>query len=82
MHFDSDEQLDGRRVTAICYLNESWQPSHGGHLRLYPFPAPPVDVAPVSDRLVLFSSTRMLHRSGGKELLLVDMCQLISRSSI
>lgn len=62
MHFDSDEQLDGRRVTAIFYLNDNWQPHHGGQLRLYPFPAPPVDIPPLGDRLVLFSSTRMLHR--------------------
>eukprot|EP00879_Flechtneria_rotunda_P028831 GHRR01031061.1.p1 GENE.GHRR01031061.1~~GHRR01031061.1.p1 ORF type:complete len:400 (+),score=113.92 GHRR01031061.1:185-1384(+) len=62
MHFDSDEQLDGRRVTVIFYLNKDWQPSHGGQLRLYPFPAPAVDIEPVNDRLLLFSSTRMLHR--------------------
>eukprot|EP00878_Enallax_costatus_P041821 GHUV01048715.1.p1 GENE.GHUV01048715.1~~GHUV01048715.1.p1 ORF type:complete len:312 (+),score=59.69 GHUV01048715.1:317-1252(+) len=62
MHFDSDEQLDMRRVTAIFYLNENWKPGHGGQLRLYPFPAPPVDIPPVADRLVLFSTTRMLHR--------------------
>ena len=24
MHYDSDEQLDGRRVTAIFYLNPEW----------------------------------------------------------
>lgn len=62
MHFDSDEQLDLRRVTAIFYLNDGWKPEHGGQLRLYPFPAPPVDIAPFADRLVLFSTSRMLHR--------------------
>lgn len=62
MHFDSDEALDGRRVTAIMYLNPAWEPHHGGQLRLYPFPAPPVDVEPLHDRLVLFSAARMLHR--------------------
>ncbi|KAF8068329.1 EGLN3 [Scenedesmus sp. PABB004] len=62
MHFDSDDGLDGRRVTAILYLNANWRPEHGGQLRLYPFPAPPLDVEPLADRLVLFSSTRMLHR--------------------
>jgi Rps23 Pro-64 3,4-dihydroxylase Tpa1-like proline 4-hydroxylase len=65
MHFDSDEELDGRRITAIFYLNPGWQQGQGGELRLYPFPdAGPVDIAPVADRLVLFSSTRMLHRWG------------------
>ncbi|GLC68387.1 hypothetical protein PLESTF_000685600 [Pleodorina starrii] len=62
MHLDSDEQLDGRRVTAIFYLNPGWTEAHGGQLRLYPFPQPPLDVAPLEDRLVLFASTRMLHR--------------------
>jgi hypothetical protein len=36
----------------------------GGELRLYPFPEAPVDVEPRNDRLVLFSSPRMLHRQG------------------
>jgi Rps23 Pro-64 3,4-dihydroxylase Tpa1-like proline 4-hydroxylase len=62
MHFDSDAMLDGRRVTAIIYLNDAWTPGCGGELRLYPFPAPPVNVAPVADRLCLFASTSMLHR--------------------
>jgi hypothetical protein len=50
------------QVTAIFYLNSHWQPSHGGLLRLYPFPAPPVDIQPLQDRLVLFATSRMLHR--------------------
>jgi Rps23 Pro-64 3,4-dihydroxylase Tpa1-like proline 4-hydroxylase len=52
------------QVTAIFYLNQHWKPSHGGQLQLYPFPAPPVDIQPLQDRLVLFASTRMLHRCG------------------
>lgn len=39
-----------------------WAPAHGGALRLFPFGAAPVDIAPRHDRLVLFASTRMLHR--------------------
>ncbi len=62
LHYDSDEQVDGRRVTAIFYLNTDWQPSHGGQLQLFPFPDSPVEIAPIADRLVLFSSCRMLHR--------------------
>jgi len=30
------EQCNGRRLTAILYLNEGWEVAHGGHLRLYP----------------------------------------------
>lgn len=62
IHTDSDELLDGRRVTAIFYLNPDWTPVHGGQLRLYPFPRAPLDVAPLADRLVLFASTRLHHR--------------------
>ncbi|GFR46885.1 hypothetical protein Agub_g8526 [Astrephomene gubernaculifera] len=63
VHLDSDEQLDGRRVTAIFYLNPDWHEGQGGQLRLYPFPSgPPLDLPPLEDRLVLFSSCRMPHR--------------------
>jgi hypothetical protein len=63
MHFDSDASVDNRVITAIWYQNENWKPEHGGELRLYPFPlASPVDIAPILDRLVLFSSLKMVHR--------------------
>ncbi|KAK9826372.1 hypothetical protein WJX81_004197 [Elliptochloris bilobata] len=62
MHCDSDEEVDGRRVSAIFYLNPHWRPGDGGELRLYPFPREPVDIAPACDRIVLFPSTTMLHR--------------------
>lgn len=63
MHFDTDASLDGRKISAIVYLNPDWSMGHGGHLRLYPFPiAKPIDIEPVHDRMVLFSSQRMLHR--------------------
>lgn len=63
MHFDTAQELrDGRRVTAIFYLNPGWQPGDGGHLRLFPVPRRPVDIAPRHNRLVLFSSASMLHR--------------------
>ena len=51
------ERCNGRRLTAILYLNEGWSQLHGGELRLYPPYAkgePLCDVAPVADRLVLF----------------------------
>ncbi len=62
MHTDSDEGVDARRITAIFYLNPHWQDDHGGQLRLYPFPANPMDIAPREGTLVLFPSCRMLHR--------------------
>ncbi len=62
IHVDSEESVDGRRLTAILYLNPGWRPEDGGQLRLYPPFAAPVDVEPQHDRLVLFLSNRMLHR--------------------
>lgn len=62
-HLDTDAAVDTRAVTAIWYLNPGWRPEHGGQLRVYPFPqGPPVDIAPLEDRMVLFASRRMLHR--------------------
>ncbi|MEW5299680.1 MAG: hypothetical protein WDW36_002670 [Sanguina aurantia] len=62
LHFDSDESLDARKVTAIFYLNPGWTADQGGALRLFPFPAQQVDILPAHNRLVLFSTARMLHR--------------------
>jgi len=63
MHFDTDAFVDNRVITAIWYQNPKWEPEHGGELRLYPFPSRhPVDISPVLDRMVLFSSKKMVHR--------------------
>lgn len=65
IHCDSDVTVDGRKVTAIYYLNEDWQSADdGGQLVLYPWPwsVERIVVDPLADRLVLFSSTQMLHR--------------------
>lgn len=43
-------------------LNEDWAPSHGGELRLFPFPLAAADVAPRVGRLALFCSHALLHR--------------------
>jgi SM-20-related protein len=51
---------DRRRVISVCYyLNDDWQPEHGGCLRLHT--NPPRDVEPRADRLVIFQSGTMLH---------------------
>jgi SM-20-related protein len=52
-----------RRLTAIYYLNDGWEPSHGGQLRLYPpaSPTAPRDVEPLLDRLLLFLSAEVEH---------------------
>lgn len=51
------ERCNGRRLTAILYLNENWTQLHGGELRLFPPFAKGsalCDVAPLADRLILF----------------------------
>jgi hypothetical protein len=65
IHQDADSNIanDGRKITAIFYLNNQWSPQHGGQLKLYPWPNDdPVVIDPIDDRLVLFTSTTMLHR--------------------
>jgi len=63
LHFDSDVALDGRRVTALNYLNPAWAPGDGGELVLYPLSGGgPVTLEPIHGRLVLFSAPLMLHR--------------------
>ena len=62
IHLDSDETVDSRRVTAIVYLNNDWVKKHGGQLRLYPSWDKVVDIEPINDRMVIFSSCRMPHR--------------------
>jgi Rps23 Pro-64 3,4-dihydroxylase Tpa1-like proline 4-hydroxylase len=65
IHQDADSNIatDGRKITAIFYLNNQWSPHHGGQLKLYPWPNDdPVVIDPIDDRLVLFTSTTMLHR--------------------
>ncbi len=68
MHYDSDESVDSRRITAILYLNPDWQRGDGGELKLYPWPHDPVTVEPLNNRLLLFSTCRMLHRSASTPL--------------
>ena len=55
------ESTDHRIITAIIYMND-YEPQQGGELRLYPILQDPVDISPIRGRVVLFSSTTMLHR--------------------
>ena len=69
IHFDSDSTIDLRRITAILYLNDNNNNNNnnndndGGQLRLYPLLSSPIDIIPKYNRLVLFSSCFMLHRT-------------------
>lgn len=58
-HRDAFPGDDNRRLTAICYLNPGWTPTHGGQLRLCCEPA--VELEPRLDRLVVFRSEVIEH---------------------
>ena len=63
MHCDTDGELDGRRVSALFYLQPAWKPGDGGELVLFPSPlARAVTLAPLGGRCVLFAAADMLHR--------------------
>lgn len=63
-HLDGDRNCkdENRLITAILYLNPHWKEQDGGSLRVYPVPYKYQDIEPVFNRLVLFSSCRLLHR--------------------
>jgi hypoxia-inducible factor (prolyl hydroxylase) len=59
-HYDNPN-ANGRKLTAIVYLNTGWTKAHGGVLRLKSNKKT-VDIAPLLDRLLLFwSDTRCPH---------------------
>ena len=60
-HLDTSSNTP-RELTCVVYLNPNWVPSHGGEMRVYPFPHEAVDVPPVFDRMILFCSHQMMHR--------------------
>lgn len=59
-HLDQFKKDDHRKLSIICYLNESWQPEDGGQLRLY-LPAGSTDVLPTAGKLVCFRSDKIEH---------------------
>lgn len=63
-HLDQFRGIGRRTVTATFYLNEDWQPAHGGQLRLYTDATNPTsysDVLPQAGTLVTFLSAEYLH---------------------
>lgn len=61
-HCDNPNR-NGRKVTAIYYLNPAWQPGDGGELRVFsPASEHHRDIAPIGDRLIVFfSNARVPH---------------------
>jgi SM-20-related protein len=58
-HRDAFPGDDNRRMTAIVYLNDAWEPDHGGTLQL--FVDPPVALEPRLDTLIVFRSEVVEH---------------------
>jgi SM-20-related protein len=59
-HLDQFKHDDHRRLSVICYLNNNWQPVHGGQLRMY-LPEGEKDFLPLAGRLVIFRSDTIEH---------------------
>jgi len=59
-HLDQFRKDDHRKLSLICYLNNDWQPEHGGQLRLY-LPDGAKDVLPIAGRLMCFRSDQLEH---------------------
>jgi SM-20-related protein len=59
-HRDALVGPHNRRLTAICYLNRQWITTDGGVLELRV--DPPVELAPLLGRLVVFLSDRVEHQ--------------------
>ncbi|KFX70705.1 2OG-Fe(II) oxygenase [Pseudomonas taeanensis MS-3] len=60
-HLDRFRDDDRRAVSVVLYLNQDWQPEHGGALRLYLKSGEVRDVSPVAGTLVVFLSAEMPH---------------------
>lgn len=59
-HFDQFKKDDHRKLSVILYLNNDWQDSHGGQLRMY-LPGQTKDFLPLAGRLVIFRSDEIEH---------------------
>ena len=59
-HLDQFKKDDHRKLSVICYLNENWEESHGGQLRMH-LPSGELDVFPTAGRMVCFRSDQIEH---------------------
>ncbi|MFN4144283.1 MAG: 2OG-Fe(II) oxygenase [Runella sp.] len=60
-HLDRFRHDSRRRISAICYLNQDWQPSEGGELVIYPENQEAVKILPIGGRLVCFEADKLEH---------------------
>lgn len=59
-HLDRFQGDPLRTVSVVAYLNQGWQPGHGGELRLH-LPQGQRDVAPCGGSLAVFMSDQIVH---------------------
>ena len=60
-HVDQPQDRNQRLVSLVVYLNERWQPSDGGELRIFGDDERHRDIEPVAGRLVVFLTERREH---------------------
>lgn len=60
-HLDTFQRDSRRTLSAICYLNEDWQPAHGGQLRIDLEDGNTIEVLPEGGTLACFLSHRFPH---------------------
>jgi SM-20-related protein len=59
-HIDTFQNDDRRTISIVCYLNEIWQPSFGGQLKLY-LNDKNLEIFPTNGKIVLFDSKTIEH---------------------
>ena len=59
-HIDTFQNDDRRTISIVCYLNEVWQPSFGGQLKLY-LNDKSLEIFPTNGKIVLFDSKIIEH---------------------
>ena len=60
-HVDRFRDDDRRMVSAVLYLNDAWQPEHGGQLRMFFADGSEYEVQPGGGCLVVFMSGEIPH---------------------
>ena len=58
-HSDVSPAVADRRVTCILYLNDGWEPAHGGELRLYPPTVDGTDAASAGNEITVGVEPRL-----------------------
>ncbi|AJC48677.1 2OG-Fe(II) oxygenase [Allofrancisella guangzhouensis] len=59
-HIDTFQNDDRRSISIVCYLNDAWQESYGGELKLY-LPDENLNIYPACGKIVIFNSKKIQH---------------------